>query len=239
MVTAVQNVLAGCGPQTAVVPALPDDRPATPASPTDYYITKYDGTIWAVTGTSITALTSAQWKTAGTPTPRAAPTSYVKYAWSPTISAVTIFGTDRSRWIWKHVSAAEWKKAGNPKPRNAGWIEGSTYYQWAGSSQIFVQDVGGTKHALTGPEWVAAGKPAFEKRANQAFVKLSWNSSIGFLTDYAQGLGSPRERGALEGGGKPDAGRAHALPERQGLAELRQRHDLLLRPDGFEGAHGR
>lgn len=81
--SAVQNVLAGCGSQPAVVPALPDDRPATPASPTDYYITKYDGTIWAVTGTSITALTFAQWKAAGTPTPRPAPTSYVKYAWSP------------------------------------------------------------------------------------------------------------------------------------------------------------
>lgn len=101
------------------------------------------------------------------------------------------------------MSAAEWKKAGNPKPRNAGWIEGSTYYQWAGSSQIFVQDVGGTKHALTGAEWAAAGKPAFEKRSNQGFVKLSWNSSIAFLTDYAQGLGSPVSAARWKAEGSP------------------------------------
>ncbi len=201
--TAIQNVLAGCGDPTVTAPAFPADRPGNPPTVTQYFLTKYDGTIWAVTGTSVSALTFAQWQAAGAPTPRPAPTEYVKYAWSPTISAVTMFGTDKSRWVWKHVSAAEWKRAGNPKPRNAGWIEGSTYYQWAESKQIFVQDVGGKKHALTGAEWAASGYQPFEKRPNQGFVKLSWHPSIAYLTDYASGLGMPIDGARWTAEGNP------------------------------------
>lgn len=201
--TALQRVLAGCGGQTALVPAMPADRPTQPAVETRYYITKYDGTIWAVTATGQAALTFAQWQAAGAPVPRPAPTEYVKYAWSPTISAVTLFSPDKARWIWKHVSLAEWKRAGTPKPRTAGWIQGSTYYQWADSAQIFVQDVGGKKHALTGPEWAASGYQPFERRVNQGFVKLSWHPSIAFLTDYAGGLGTPIDGARWTAEGNP------------------------------------
>lgn len=201
--TALQKALAQCFQPTAVVPVFPADRPGTPTPDTQYYTTKYDSTIWAVTPTSVAALTFAQWKAAGTPTPRPAPTEFVKYAWSSTVSAVTMFGADKSRWVWKHVSAAEWKRAGNPKPRIAGWIEGSTYYQWADSPQIFVQDVGGKKHALTGKEWAASGYQPFEKRTNQGFVKLSWHSSIAFLTDYANGTGTPVTAASWTAEGNP------------------------------------
>lgn len=200
---AIQKVLAGCVQETLVAPPLPADRPGIPPADTRYYIAKYDGTIWAVTATSVRALTFAQWQAAGAPKPLPAPTEYVKYAWSPTISAVTMFGTDKSRWVWKHVSAAEWKRAGNPKPRTAGWIEGSTYYQWADYRQIFVQDVGGKKHALTAAEWAASGYQPFEKRPNQAFVKLSWHPSIAFLVDYASGIGSPIDGARWTAEGNP------------------------------------
>lgn len=164
-----------------------DCQPGT----TDYFLTAYDGTVWAVTPTTITPLTLAQWQVAGSPTPKPAPTDYVKYPWSSTISAVTFFGQSQDRWVWKHVSLTEWTRAGKPVPRSAGWIKDSAYYQWAQSSQIFVQDVGGIKHALTYSEWQASGFQPYESRSTQGFVKLSWDNNIAFLTDFDAGQGSP------------------------------------------------
>lgn len=164
---------------------------ALPPEPVRYYVTKYDGTVWAVTATTIVPLTFPQWQAVGSPEPAPAPTDYVRYAWSSSISAVTIFGTDKSRWVWRHLSIEEWNRAGRPKPRTAGWIKDSVYYQWADSDQIFVQDVGGVKHALTYEEWQASGYQTFQKRPSQGFVKLSWDGNIAFLTDFATGKGGP------------------------------------------------
>lgn len=191
---AAQSVLAGCGAASVLAPQLPADRPADPPvgpEETKYYVTKYDGTVWAVTSTSVVPLTYAQWQAAGFPTPAPAPTDYVKYPWSSTISAVTIFGKDQARWVWRHVTLGEWNRAGRPAPRTAGWIKDSVYYQWAGSNQIFVQDVGGVKHALTYAEWQASGFQPYTPRTNQGFVKLSWDNSIAFLSDFSGGKGGP------------------------------------------------
>ncbi|MFM2721322.1 hypothetical protein [Microbacterium mcarthurae (nom. nud.)] len=166
-----------------------DIRCATPTA--KYFVTAYDGTVWRVTDTEIRALGYEEWKSAGFPSPAPAPTDYVKYPWSTTVSAVTFFGQSRERWVWRHVSFAEWTRAGQPYPRNAGWIEGSTYYQWATSSQIFVQDVGGVRHALTYAEWRDSGFEPFQRRSNEGFVKLSWDDSIAFLTDVQRGQGGP------------------------------------------------
>ena len=176
-----------------------DCQPGT----TDYFVTAYDQTVWAVTPASITALTLAEWQAAGSPVPRPAPTDYVKYPWSSTISAVTFFGQPQDRWVWKHVSLAEWSRAGKPAPRDAGWIKDSTYYQWAESPQIFVQDVGGVKHALTYQQWQASGFQAFEQRQTHGFVKLSWDNNIAFLTDFSAGLGSPINYAQWSGEGFP------------------------------------
>lgn len=157
----------------------------------EYFVTSYDGTVWAVTTSSIVALTYADWERVGFPAPNPAPTDYVKYPWSPTVSAVTFFGQSADRWIWRHVSLQEWTRAGKPQPRAAGWIKDSVYYQWAESPQIFVQDVGGVKHALSYPEWLDSGLQPFDVRATQGFVKLSWDSNIAFLKNYHAGQGFP------------------------------------------------
>lgn len=162
-----------------------------PPEPVKYYSTAYDGTVWAVTPSAIFSLSWEQWKAAGFPQPAPAPTDYVRYEWSSTVSAVTIFGPDQSRWVWRHVTLEEWTRAGRPVPRTAGWIKDSVYYQWAGSSEVIVQDVGGVKHVLTYKEWQASGFQPFERRSTQGFVKLSWDGNIGFLTDFASGKGGP------------------------------------------------
>ncbi|AZS40116.1 MULTISPECIES: M23 family metallopeptidase [Microbacterium] len=175
--------------------------PTQPSEPVKYYVTRYDNTVWAVTPSAIIPLTFAQWQAAGSPPPFSAPTDYVRYPWSTTISAVTMFGTPQSRWIWRHLTLDEWNRVGRPTPRIAGWIKDSVYYQWAGSSQIFVQDAGGVKHALTYAEWQASGFQPFEKRSTQGFVKLSWDGNIAFLTDFAAGKGGPitQKQWAAEG----------------------------------------
>lgn len=177
--------------------------PTQPSEPVKYYVTRYDNTVWAVTPTTITALSFPQWQAAGSPPPFSAPTEYVRYPWSTTISAVTMFGTDQSRWIWRHLTLEEWNRVGRPTPRIAGWIKDSVYYQWAGSAQIFVQDAGGVKHALTYAEWQTSGFQPFQKRATQGFVKLSWDGNIAFLTDYAAGKGGPIDRKQWEAEGFP------------------------------------
>lgn len=174
-----------------------------PAEPVKYYVTQYDGTVWAVTPTSIVALSWSQWQAAGFPEPAPAPTDYVRYPWSTTISAVTIFGTDPSRWIWRHVTIDEWNRAGRPAARTAGWIKDSIYYQWAGSDQIIVQDVGGVRHVLTYEEWRASGFQPFERRSGQGYVKLSWDGNIAFLTDFAAGKGEPIDYRQWEAAGFP------------------------------------
>ncbi|WP_314451126.1 hypothetical protein [uncultured Microbacterium sp.] len=161
------------------------------AGGTDYFVTSYDRTVWAVTPASIRALTFAEWQAAGSPAPKPAPTDYVKYPWSPTVSAVTFFGQPQDRWVWKHISFEEWDRAGKPSPRIAGWIKDSVYYKWATAAQIFVQDVGGVKHALTGDEWAASGWQPFTERINQGFGRLSWDANVARFTDFAAGQGSP------------------------------------------------
>jgi hypothetical protein len=156
-----------------------------------YYVTKYDQTVWRVTDSEVRALTYVEWQADGAPTPEPAPTDYVRYSWSSTISAVTFFGQARERWVWKHVSFDEWSRAGRPSPRTAGWIDGSVFYQWGTSDQIFVQDVGGVRHALSYAEWRDSGFEPYERRATQGFVKLTWDNSIAFLSDIQGGQGGP------------------------------------------------
>ncbi len=110
------------------------------AGTTEYYTTKYDGSVWAVTPATIAALSFAEWQALGFPTPLPAPTDYVKYPWSPTLYAVTFFGQEESRWVWKELTFVDWQRAGTRAPRNAGWIKGSVYYQWAGTPELWVQD---------------------------------------------------------------------------------------------------
>lgn len=155
--------------------------------PSRYYITAYDGTIYAVRDGAFRALSYSEWTALGSPRPEPAPTDYVRYAWSSTISAVTFFGSARNQWVWKHVSYGEWSRAGRPAPRNAGWIKDSSFYQWATSDQIFVQDVGGVRHALSYNEWRDSGFEPFERRSNVGFIKLTWDGSIAYIEDLQNG----------------------------------------------------
>ncbi|PWD52120.1 hypothetical protein C8046_17205 [Serinibacter arcticus] len=130
------------------------------------------------------------WQSSGFPTPRPAPVRYVKYPWSSDIWAVHFFGPDREDWVWSVLDYGQWSRAGRPAPSDAGWIEGSTYWQYASSPEIFVaiwEDE--PAHKLTPAEWRAAGSPAPERLWNQGIYTYPWSSSIGYVWDTPTGDG--------------------------------------------------
>lgn len=160
--------------------------------PDGYYLLEYADDIYAVERGVPRALNGAQWAALGYPKPVIAPTEYVRYPWSSTISAVTRWGDDSRNWTWQVLSGAAWARAGYPAPRNAGYIAGSTFYTWSTDpGAIFVDEAGGGSHQLTYAEWVAAGKPRPESRSNQGFQKLSWDAGIARMTDVSAGRGGP------------------------------------------------
>ncbi|MEV8028487.1 excalibur calcium-binding domain-containing protein [Cellulosimicrobium funkei] len=184
---------------------------AVPASarwvPDGYYLTKYTGEIWHVdSGTGeIYPITYDEWRNAGFPSPKAAPTNYVKYSWAPSIHAVTFFDpADPNVWLWDELSFADWSRAGKPAPRNAGWIEGSYVYKWGTSAEILIEEPnGGVNHKLTYNEWRDTGFKPYVNRANEGFVKYSWDSTIVRLTNISAGQGYRLSYGEWQAEGFP------------------------------------
>ena len=121
---------------------------------------------------------------------RVAPTAYVKYSWSPTVYGVTFWQDDPEGWQWDELTFAQFRKAHYPAVQKAGWILGSTYYQWATSPELFVQGADGIVHKLSYSEWAASGYQPYSLYANYGFQKLSWSAEIGEMNDIAGGQGA-------------------------------------------------
>lgn len=121
----------------------------------------------------------------------AAATDFVKYAWSPTVYAVTFWPGGESSWMWTPLFYPQWLTAGRPAPRLSGWIQGSYYYGWGTGDEIFVQGADGVRHKLTAQEWAASGYRAFDTRGNSGFMKLSWANEFAFMSDLTSGAGRP------------------------------------------------
>lgn len=186
--------------------------------PDGYYLVRYSQEIWYVDSAEdiAYALTYEEWAGDGFPTPQPAPTDFVKYPWSPSISAVTFFGQDRSQWLWDHVSFEEWTRAGRPAPRNAGWIEDSYFYQWSTSPEIFVTDAGNFTHKLTYAEWLGTLSAPFERLDNRGFVKLAWadrnHQYVYYADDMANGCYRTIDFATWTGAGQPTPQLATRLP---------------------------
>lgn len=174
----------------AAVALLVAPSPAA-ATADGWYRPPHTDTIYRVQGGVPHAATYAEWSGAGSPAPARAPTSYVKYSWSPTIYAVTFWETSASSWMWEPLTYAAWQKAGFPKPQVAGWIKGSRYYKWGTSPEIFVEGADGVNHALTYDEWAASGYQPFTNHSNEGFLKLSWTPTIARMTNLQSGGGYP------------------------------------------------
>jgi hypothetical protein len=185
--TRVTAALVGAGVALGLAVAVA--TPSTAAVADGYYTQPFDATVWRVDGGNARAIGYDEWADAGFPQPAASPTDYVKYPWSPTIYAVTFWGNPDSTWDWDPLTGPQWWASGSPAPRTAGWIAGSYYYQWGTSNELFVAGADGVRHKLTYDEWAASGFRAFDRRANEGFMKLSWAPNVTRMPDLASGYG--------------------------------------------------
>lgn len=157
---------------------------------TGVFSVPYNGDLYNVGADgAIMKLTYPEWQALGSPEARPAPTNFVRYRWSPSVYAVTFFGTERDEWVWSSVSYEQWDRAGRPEPREAGWIAGTYFYGWATSSEIFSIAPDGAYRKLAYGEWLAAGSPAPDDRSNEGFYKYSWDSTITRITNITAGQG--------------------------------------------------
>ncbi|MFE9234570.1 M15 family metallopeptidase [Cellulosimicrobium funkei] len=153
------------------------------------YVKKpFSPTIYAVTATSHRAIGYAEWRDAGSPTPGPSPTAYFRYAWSSTLYGVTSWPDGAE---WERLSYAGWVDAGRPAAQLAGWIPGSSVYRWETSDELFLRGEDASIHKLTWSEWSLAGRPPATVRANEGFVRLSWDGSVARVRDLRYGQGAP------------------------------------------------
>ncbi|MFE6236719.1 M15 family metallopeptidase [Cellulosimicrobium sp. NPDC057862] len=159
------------------------------AAPVKYVKKPHDPTIYVVEGIDHRRLTYAQWLAAGSPVPSPTQTEFVRYPWSPTVYAVTYWSAAVRD--WDRLTGDTWSAAGRPEPRMTGWIPGSTIHRWDSSPELFLRGPDRSLHKLTEREWAATGYRAPTVRANEGFVKLSWNGSIARMSDLRYGQGRP------------------------------------------------
>lgn len=176
------------------------------------YRPAYTSTIYAlVDGSFPVALDFATWSGLyGSRTPRPAPTDYVRYPWSPDISAVTFWGSGRSSWQWASLDPSSWSAAGRPAPRDAGWIFGSFFWRYATGSELFesstapVSGASATSapHKLTFSEWQAASSPSYTSYS-YGFEKTAWAPELAIVFDPAAGRGAPLDYAQWQAYGLP------------------------------------
>ncbi|RII89791.1 hypothetical protein DZF98_13315 [Clavibacter californiensis] len=184
-------------PTPTVAPTPVPTTPApTPVPPKDQgrwqlYKTSFDGRIYElVDGQSPRALSYETWRDVyDFRTPRAADTNFVKYAWSPTVYAVTFWPGGERAWQWTRLGYDQFARAGFPSVRNAGYIVNSYVYKWGTSADILVEGEDGVNHRLTGAEWRDMNYRPFVDRADEGFMRLSWTGDIVRMTSVSRGQG--------------------------------------------------
>lgn len=170
--------------------------PAASALPNGYYSVPYSDVLiqhyhFSDGSTMAIDASYSSWQRDGFPAPRPAPVHYVKYPWSPAIYAVSFFDGNRDDWYWERLTFQQWQRAGSPAASNAGWIEGSDFYKWASSGEIFVEAPDRSVHKLTWNEWAASGFYPPTTDWSRGFYKYPWSGSIGYIFDAGTGAGYP------------------------------------------------
>jgi len=139
--------------------------PSRPAE--GFYSVPYSTTLywvhWVGSSTYWQAATLQDWASRGYPAPQPVPVRYVKAPWSPTIIADPVLpGAPPGGFGNASILTSEqWARAGYPTPevttKLGPFLQYRKYYSaptiWA------LIGLGTDRHALTYPEWVAAGQP--------------------------------------------------------------------------------
>jgi hypothetical protein len=169
LATIVTTLFASAGPASA----------ALPPGVTIYQPAYSDNIYPVLDGITYDPLTYDEWASFGFPTPRSIASVYVKYSWAPTIYAITSFPDGP---LQESIGLEGWLRAGAPGPRTVGFIEGTHFYRWVTSPELFAfTEDDGISHKLSFIEWVASGYQTPETSTSQGFFRLSWSSSPGIV----------------------------------------------------------
>ena len=146
------------------------------------YKTTYSDVIYLYEGGSLSPLTFAQWQARGFPPPTVVRSEVVKYAWSPTLYAVTFF---EHVWLWNRLTPDEWQRMGFQAPYNAGWIAGSVIGKYGTSPhELFIVGEDDVQHKLTYEEWAATGfEPVEINRFDVGFVQFRGSPTIYYVVN--------------------------------------------------------
>jgi SpoIID/LytB domain protein len=104
-------------------------------------------------------VTAADYIASGRPAITPLASSYVKYAWSNTVYAVTTWEDERLPQV-DMLTYDQWKRAGFPSVRKAVTVYGTMYYKIGSNPALYAEGPDEIRHHMTYSEWVAAGKPA-------------------------------------------------------------------------------
>jgi len=154
---------------------------------TGYYAVTYSDTIFRYVSTSASGgfqypITYQEWQRDGFPPPVPVRSEVVKYAWSPTLYAVTFF---RGDWEWQRLTYEQWERMGFQGPYDAGWIDGSYIFRYGSSTELFLDGEDGSLHKLTYDEWAATGfQPAVDWNLDIGFVQPRGSSAIFIVYNY-------------------------------------------------------
>lgn len=164
-----------------------------------FYKAPWAPEIYAVSDDTRTHMTAADMAWYGNPTWAPAPVAYVRHSWSGALYGVVSWRADDV--VAYHLSPGQWDAVGRPTAEVVGRVPGTTYFRWATSDQIFALSPDRAVHHLTPAEYVAAGSPAFDVRANQGLLRLTWDDTIWIMDDLALGQGrriTPEEYAGLD-----------------------------------------
>lgn len=179
-------------PITTTMPT-PTTTTTTPTSaPTSPQLYKAVGgsSIVRVSNGVPVALSFGDWQATGFAAFDLVGSQVVKYGWSSTLYARTSYPGSSSP-VVETINGSQWAALGHAAPATVAVVPGSTVRQWQTSRELFLVAPTGELHKLGYQEWLATGPIAPTALANQGYLKLSWDSSIGVSTNVAGGQGRP------------------------------------------------
>lgn len=155
---------------------------ATAATVHGYYRAAWSNNVHEVnTDGTKRILTYAEWKSAGSPTPKIAPTRYVKNSWSGSVYGLITWPSgpgDRSVDQVVTLTWAKYSAAGQPAVATVPHVPTTDYFTWSSNrSEIIARTPDGRDHKLTYSQWVAAGKPP-ARVSKAGYYRAPWSDVI-------------------------------------------------------------
>lgn len=181
---------------TALVMAIHAFAASAPAAAAKvepgFYRTAYDGGIYVMDDIPFAQarkITEQQWRDAGSPPLKPAPTAYIVYPWSPEIIAETVWDAGYGERTRVPITYQQWQTAGFPTPLRAPWSHGNIL-KYATSSELLISYPNERSTKLTYAQWQSSGFQSFTTLADSGYVRLPWSGHIIRMSSFSRAEGN-------------------------------------------------